>query len=169
MVSTIETETETETNDKQITKQYQYSRHPRLNERILSSMTRRSVAAHPWHDLEIGIFPFSFLWICSHFIFISFFSNTKLLLFMLCRSWCSCLFQLCKDPITFIWLFIYFFNFCAWWMLYVLSIFFPSKGEQCIIRIYLSSTFSFLIMLVIEVFLFLFSSRVCPPTYEAVI
>lgn len=26
-----------------------------LNERILTSMTRRSVAAHPWHDLEIGI------------------------------------------------------------------------------------------------------------------
>ena len=26
-----------------------------LNERILSSMSRRSVAAHPWHDLEIGI------------------------------------------------------------------------------------------------------------------
>ncbi|OIW02366.1 hypothetical protein TanjilG_08513 [Lupinus angustifolius] len=26
---------------------------PRLNERILSSMSRRSVAAHPWHDLEI--------------------------------------------------------------------------------------------------------------------
>ncbi|XBI69333.1 hypothetical protein VPH35_048413 [Triticum aestivum] len=25
-----------------------------LNERILSSITRRSVAAHPWHDLEIG-------------------------------------------------------------------------------------------------------------------
>lgn len=25
-----------------------------LNERILSSMTRQSVAAHPWHDLEIG-------------------------------------------------------------------------------------------------------------------
>ncbi|KAF5798646.1 putative inorganic diphosphatase [Helianthus annuus] len=25
-----------------------------LNERILSSMSRRSVAAHPWHDLEIG-------------------------------------------------------------------------------------------------------------------
>ncbi|KAL3531848.1 hypothetical protein ACH5RR_005369 [Cinchona calisaya] len=31
-----------------------YSSHPPLNERILSSMTRRSVAAHPWHDLEIG-------------------------------------------------------------------------------------------------------------------
>ncbi|XP_019164388.1 PREDICTED: soluble inorganic pyrophosphatase 4-like isoform X1 [Ipomoea nil] len=30
------------------------SAHPPLNERILSSMTRRSVAAHPWHDLEIG-------------------------------------------------------------------------------------------------------------------
>lgn len=28
--------------------------HPPLNERILSSMTRRSIAAHPWHDLEIG-------------------------------------------------------------------------------------------------------------------
>ncbi|GAV62686.1 Pyrophosphatase domain-containing protein, partial [Cephalotus follicularis] len=30
------------------------SPHPPLNERIISSMTRRSVAAHPWHDLEIG-------------------------------------------------------------------------------------------------------------------
>ncbi|KAL8152647.1 hypothetical protein V2J09_010407 [Rumex salicifolius] len=28
--------------------------HSPLNERILSSMKRRSVAAHPWHDLEIG-------------------------------------------------------------------------------------------------------------------
>ncbi|KAK9284512.1 hypothetical protein L1049_023686 [Liquidambar formosana] len=28
--------------------------HPVLNERILTSMTRRSIAAHPWHDLEIG-------------------------------------------------------------------------------------------------------------------
>jgi inorganic pyrophosphatase len=27
---------------------------PKLNERILSSLSRRSVAAHPWHDLEIG-------------------------------------------------------------------------------------------------------------------
>ncbi|CAL0311490.1 unnamed protein product [Lupinus luteus] len=26
----------------------------KLNERILSSISRRSVAAHPWHDLEIG-------------------------------------------------------------------------------------------------------------------
>ncbi|KAI4325469.1 hypothetical protein MLD38_030866 [Melastoma candidum] len=33
-----------------------HSRFPAatLNERILSSMTHRSVAAHPWHDLEIG-------------------------------------------------------------------------------------------------------------------
>ncbi|KAM7263531.1 hypothetical protein ACFE04_001214 [Oxalis oulophora] len=30
------------------------SPHPPLNERILSSMTRRNAAAHPWHDLEIG-------------------------------------------------------------------------------------------------------------------
>lgn len=27
---------------------------PKLNERILSSLSRRSMAAHPWHDLEIG-------------------------------------------------------------------------------------------------------------------
>ncbi|XP_044504232.1 soluble inorganic pyrophosphatase 1-like isoform X1 [Mangifera indica] len=27
---------------------------PRLNQRILSSLSRRSVAAHPWHDLELG-------------------------------------------------------------------------------------------------------------------
>lgn len=32
------------------------NRVPRLNERILSSLSRRSVAAHPWHDLEIGTF-----------------------------------------------------------------------------------------------------------------
>lgn len=29
--------------------------HVKLNERILSSMSRRSIAAHPWHDLEIGM------------------------------------------------------------------------------------------------------------------
>ncbi|KAH6778752.1 pyrophosphorylase 3 [Perilla frutescens var. hirtella] len=28
---------------------------PRLNERILSTLSRRSVAAHPWHDLDIDI------------------------------------------------------------------------------------------------------------------
>ncbi|XP_041009576.1 soluble inorganic pyrophosphatase 3-like [Juglans microcarpa x Juglans regia] len=27
---------------------------PQLNEGILSSLSRRSVAAHPWHDLGIG-------------------------------------------------------------------------------------------------------------------
>ncbi|KAL1549492.1 Soluble inorganic pyrophosphatase 4 [Salvia divinorum] len=26
-----------------------------LSERILSSMTRKTVAAHPWHELEIGL------------------------------------------------------------------------------------------------------------------
>ncbi|KAF6164398.1 hypothetical protein GIB67_037555 [Kingdonia uniflora] len=31
-----------------------HSSHPPLNERILSSLSRRTVAAHPWHDLEIG-------------------------------------------------------------------------------------------------------------------
>ncbi|KAL0448295.1 UNVERIFIED_CONTAM: Soluble inorganic pyrophosphatase 4 [Sesamum latifolium] len=34
-------------------KSSEYSRVA-LNERILSSLSRRSVAAHPWHDLEIG-------------------------------------------------------------------------------------------------------------------
>ena len=29
-------------------------RAPRLNERILSSLSRRWVAARAWHDLEIG-------------------------------------------------------------------------------------------------------------------
>nr|XP_043628728.1 soluble inorganic pyrophosphatase PPA1-like [Erigeron canadensis] len=29
-------------------------RAPRLNERILSSLSKRSAAAHPWHDLDIG-------------------------------------------------------------------------------------------------------------------
>ncbi|GKD12401.1 soluble inorganic pyrophosphatase 4, partial [Tanacetum coccineum] len=32
---------------------YHHSHAP-LNERILSSMKRRSAASHPWHDLEIG-------------------------------------------------------------------------------------------------------------------
>ena len=32
----------------------QPKRAPKLNERILSSLSRRSVAAHPWHDVEIG-------------------------------------------------------------------------------------------------------------------
>ncbi|KAI7728720.1 hypothetical protein M8C21_019091 [Ambrosia artemisiifolia] len=31
-----------------------HHKHPPLNERILSSMKRRSAASHPWHDLEIG-------------------------------------------------------------------------------------------------------------------
>ena len=30
------------------------TRHVALNERILASMSHRSMAAHPWHDLEIG-------------------------------------------------------------------------------------------------------------------
>ncbi|KAM1798547.1 hypothetical protein ACFX12_032606 [Malus domestica] len=37
-----------------VTYHHDHSSHPPLNERILSSMTRRSIAAHPWHDLEIG-------------------------------------------------------------------------------------------------------------------
>jgi hypothetical protein len=47
--------------------------HPPLNERTISSLGRRSVAAHPWHDLEIGqyivILPFSLLQV---FLFFSY-------------------------------------------------------------------------------------------------
>ncbi|KAM7476592.1 hypothetical protein LguiB_023835 [Lonicera macranthoides] len=32
----------------------QQRRAPKLNERILSSLSKRSVAAHAWHDLELG-------------------------------------------------------------------------------------------------------------------
>jgi len=42
---------------------------PRLNERILSSLSRRSVAAHPWHDLEIGTVADILLYIASSYIF----------------------------------------------------------------------------------------------------
>ncbi|KAK6943700.1 Inorganic pyrophosphatase [Dillenia turbinata] len=45
MVPPIETPTKTTVT---------HQSHPPLNERILSSLTRRSFAAHPWHDLEIG-------------------------------------------------------------------------------------------------------------------
>lgn len=36
-----------------------------LNERIISTISRSSLAAHPWHDLEIGIS------LCSLMAFIS--------------------------------------------------------------------------------------------------
>jgi len=41
--------------------------HPKLNERILSSMSRRTVAAHPWHDVEIGttVTLWMFFWVTS--------------------------------------------------------------------------------------------------------
>lgn len=46
-------EEETKSND---SNNHYSSSFPRvtLNDRILSSMSRRSMAAHPWHDLEIG-------------------------------------------------------------------------------------------------------------------
>ena len=46
--------------------------HVLLNERILSSMSRRSFAAHPWHDLEIGTVYFSFIYeillLANHYV-----------------------------------------------------------------------------------------------------
>lgn len=36
------------------TKKQQQRSTPQLNDRIMATMERRSVAAHPWHDLEIG-------------------------------------------------------------------------------------------------------------------
>lgn len=48
--------------------------HAVLNERILSSMSRRSIAAHPWHDLEIGTVYFSFIYeillLANHYVHI---------------------------------------------------------------------------------------------------
>lgn len=41
-----------------------------LNERILSSMSRRTVAAHPWHDLEIG----TLYLICLYILLLKFLS-----------------------------------------------------------------------------------------------
>ncbi|XP_010263621.1 PREDICTED: soluble inorganic pyrophosphatase isoform X2 [Nelumbo nucifera] len=41
-------------NDREGSGKFAYSSPVVLNERILSSMSRRSFAAHPWHDLEIG-------------------------------------------------------------------------------------------------------------------
>ncbi|KAG5563610.1 hypothetical protein RHGRI_006153 [Rhododendron griersonianum] len=56
-----------ETNANETPEQTQ-RRAPRLNERILSSLSRRSVAAHPWHDLEIGPgAPQIFNCVCNHF------------------------------------------------------------------------------------------------------
>ncbi|KAF5750965.1 soluble inorganic pyrophosphatase-like [Tripterygium wilfordii] len=86
------------------------SHHPPLNERIISSMTRRSIAAHPWHDLEIGmqnhdsscvIFLFLLIVSCVQLtVDLTFhicdnrFSNFLLLE---CRTWSSKGFQLCKN------------------------------------------------------------------------
>lgn len=44
-----------------------------LNKRILSSMSRRSVAAHPWHDLEIGKLFLVLIHVCVHVILFSVF------------------------------------------------------------------------------------------------
>lgn len=43
----------------------QPKRAPKLNERIMSSLSRRSVAAHPWHDLEIGVGLFFLIFLSS--------------------------------------------------------------------------------------------------------
>lgn len=82
--------------------------HPPLNERILSSMTRRSVAAHPWHDLEIGRHFNGKLWhisvsitnvylrlivYFSSFFFINWHANR---IFNAFRTWSSKNLQLCK-------------------------------------------------------------------------
>lgn len=42
-----------------------------LNQRILSTMDRRSVAAHPWHDLEIGEFTLCQLALNVHMIYLT--------------------------------------------------------------------------------------------------
>lgn len=37
-----------------MSKEEQGSSSPKLNKRILSSLSKRSVAAHLWHDIDIG-------------------------------------------------------------------------------------------------------------------
>jgi inorganic pyrophosphatase len=64
---------------------------PRLNERILSSLSRRSVAAHPWHDLEIGIYNLTIFSVHMDL-------NIKILIMLqiiICRTWSTHYLQLC--------------------------------------------------------------------------
>lgn len=70
------------------------SLRPPLNERILSSLTRKSDAAHPWHDLEIGIVLTTIMFVSKRDTGIQFFFN---FLNSQCRTWCSNNLQLCKD------------------------------------------------------------------------
>ena len=61
---------------------------PKLNERILSSLSRRSVAAHPWHDLEIGTSLY-----LPNLPFCSQYHKLNIILvsgFVFRRPWCSC-------------------------------------------------------------------------------
>ena len=69
-----------------------------LNERNFAAFTNRSAAAHPWHDLEIGML----LMMKWHVFFLVFAAVRVLLmrvvvcLFESCRPGSSCSFQLCK-------------------------------------------------------------------------
>lgn len=67
---------------------------PRLNERILSSLSRRSVAAHPWHDLEIGTVA-QILYIANlHSVYVI--AQNLKHVSKICRTGGSSDFQLCK-------------------------------------------------------------------------
>ena len=78
---------------------------PRLNERILSSLSKRSVAAHPWHDLEIGNKSLITFWLRKKYINILCFEpvclfNYKLFfgkMKIVCRTWSSSDFQCGKS------------------------------------------------------------------------
>ena len=95
-------------------KEDQHRSVPRLNERILSSLSRRSVAAHPWHDLEIGIYNLTLYNVHAIFdalgiFFILFFpfllhiGEKKLIMMqnILCRTYGTTYFQLCMFSIQF--------------------------------------------------------------------
>lgn len=70
---------------------------PRLNERILSSLSRRSIAAHPWHDLEIGTLfdhiAHSYSNCIEDLNVVANHYNYS----MVCRTWSSQYIQLCKS------------------------------------------------------------------------
>ena len=65
-------------------KKHSYKSTPKLNTRILSSMSKRSVAAHPWHEPEIGIY--------SKFAWFSSLNNCAVLIFIRPQPFVACQF-----------------------------------------------------------------------------
>jgi hypothetical protein len=67
------------------TKKQQQRSTPQLNDRIMATMERRSVAAHPWHDLEIGTHSSRRMDVC---MYVALKSVLYLVLPLLLLLWC---------------------------------------------------------------------------------